>query len=344
MDTMKHNHPETIGRLRLLLVVTWEEKGEWYLYQRLKECCRSVEVVHPHQSRDRLTPVLLALRAFARRGNVDAVCSWSLPVGVCYGLLNRLLRSRKAPRHILRDFHLNLMRADWRYRLRLAFLRLALPGIDVLLCTSREEAALYQKMFALAPGRVSFFPDAPPSQFLTVKSVGPVSDYVFAYGNSDRDFDTLLAAAEGLDHDTVILSQQYKPVRSLSAGVRILSHRISLQAMQELIQQAAVVVVPLEHYRVAAGQNSLLEAMALGRPVIVTENFATREYAEHGRTALLCPPGDAARMAELLRQVFEDRQAAETMAARAREAAAEMLDRQVELFIDSIRHACAGRL
>jgi Glycosyl transferases group 1 len=338
-------------RLRIMLVVTWQEEGEWYLCRQLTTRCQCVEVLQPSRSAGhcskwtaalagRMNPALLALRAFARRKRFDAVCSWCMPVGVCYGLLNRLFGGRGAPRHILRDFHINLMRTDWRYRVRLALLRMALPGIDMLLCTSREEAGLYAAMFGLAPGRVSFFPDVPPSQFLTAQAAGPLSDYIFACGNSDRDFDTLLAAVEGLGYDTVILSQQFTPRRPLPDGVRILSHRISMQAMQELIQQAAVVVVPLEHERVAAGQNSLLEAMALGRPVIVTDNFATREYAVQGRTALLCPPGDAARMAQLLRQVFEDRNATEAMAARARKATEEMLNRQVELFIDSVRHIC----
>jgi hypothetical protein len=355
MDTLEGKLPSVdtaTERLRIALVVTWKEEGEWYLYRQLITRCRCVEVLQPGRGAGhypkwaavlagRLAPALLALRAFARRRNFDAVCSWSLPVGVCYGLLNGLLGGRVAPRHILRDFHINMVRNDWQYRLRIAVLRLALPGIDELLCTSREEASLYEKMFNLAPGRVKFFPDVPPSQFLTVRTVAPVSDYIFACGNSDRDFGTLLAAVEGLGYDTVILSQQFTPLRPLPVGVRILAHRISMQAMQELIQQAAVVVVPLEHYRVAAGQNSLLEAMALGRPVIVTENFATREYAVHGDTALLCPAGDTARMAQLLRQVFEDRDAAEAMAARARKATEEMLDRQVELFIDSVRHICA---
>lgn len=355
MNALQHKIPPSNasdGHLRLLLVVTWKEEGEWYLYRQLTARCRCVEVLQPGHDAGRcpkwaaalarrLTPALLAIRAFARRRRFDAVYSWSMPVGTCYGLLNRLFGCSGAPPHILRDFHVSLMRTDWRYRLRIALLRLALPGIDELLCTSREEAALYEKMFALPAGRVSFFPDVPPSQFLTVQTAAPVSDYIFACGNSDRDFDTLLAAVEGLGYDTVILSQHFTPQRPLAKGVQILAHTISMQAMQELIQQAAVVVVPLEHYRVAAGQNSLLEAMALGRPVIVTENFATREYAVHGDTALLCPAGDVARMAQLLRQVFEDRDAAEAMAARARKATEEMLDRQVELFIDSVRHIYA---
>jgi len=350
INAAQHTIPpadDPTARLRLLVVVTWKEEGQWYLYRQLKTRFRTVEVLQPGPGMrhvpalaGRVMPALLALRAFARRRRFDAVCSWSTPVGVCYGLLNRLAGRRGGPRHILRDFHVNMEREDWRYRLRLGLLRTALPGIDTLLCTSREEAPLYAETFALEPARIRFFPDVPPSQFLAVRTAAAVSDYIFAYGNSDRDFDTLLKAVQGLGHQTIILSQQFAPRRPVPPGVQIVSDRVSMPKIQEIIQAAAVVVVPLEHYRVAAGQNSLLEAMALGRPVIVTENFATREYTVHGRTALLCPAGDAACMAQLLRQVFADRSAAEAMAARARQAASEMLDSQVELFIDSVRDVC----
>lgn len=355
MNTLECNPPQAdtaADRLRLLIVVTWKEEGEWYLYRQLMTHYRCVEVLQPRRDSGpwpkcaaalagRLTPALLALRAFSRRKHFDTVCSWCMPVGVCYGLLNRLFGDRGAPRHILRDFHVSVVRTDWRYRLRIALLRWALPGIDAVLCTSRQEEMLYADTFAIAPRRISFFPDVPPSQFLNVQATATVSNYIFAYGNSDRDFDTLLEAVKGLGHDTVILSQQFTPRRAVPAGVRIVSRRVSMREMQEMIQAAAVVVVPLEHYRVAAGQNSMLEAMALGRPVIVTENFATREYASHGHTVLFCPAGDATQMAQLIRQVFEDRNEAEAMAARAHEATAVMLDRQVELFADILRqHGC----
>ncbi len=51
MDTMEHNHPEIIGRLRLLPLVIWKKKGEWYLYQRLKGICRSQGCTRPGGSR-----------------------------------------------------------------------------------------------------------------------------------------------------------------------------------------------------------------------------------------------------------------------------------------------------
>jgi hypothetical protein len=344
---------EGCTRLKLLLLVTWKEEGEWYLYRQLKARLQSVEVLQPFFFSKAwpgfmamlaafFAPVYITLLAFARRTRFDAVFSWSMRMGVCYGILNRLFGSSVSARHILRDFHINPLRTDWRYRLRLALLRFALPGIDAILCTSRQEERQYAEQLAISPDRSCFFPDVPPSQFLKVHAARSVSDYIFACGNSDRDFKTLIGAVKVHEHPTVILSQQFRPREPLPATVRLISHRVSAQELQDLILGARAVVVPLEHFQVAAGQNSMLEAMALGRPVIVSENVATLEYARHGDTAFFFPAGDAARLAQLVQQVFADPDMAEAMGRGAHESVRRLLDEQVRMFLDIARRFTAG--
>jgi len=49
-----------------------------------------------------------------------------------------------------------------------------------------------------------------------------------------------------------------------------------------------------------------LNAMAVGKPVIVTDPAGASSYIEHGVTGLLVPPGDTKRLAEALRYLLED--------------------------------------
>jgi glycosyltransferase involved in cell wall biosynthesis len=46
--------------------------------------------------------------------------------------------------------------------------------------------------------------------------------------------------------------------------------------------------------------NSILEAMACGRPVVATDIGGNREVVEHGRTGLIVPPGDPEALARAL--------------------------------------------
>jgi glycosyltransferase involved in cell wall biosynthesis len=52
--------------------------------------------------------------------------------------------------------------------------------------------------------------------------------------------------------------------------------------------------------------NSLLEAMALGKPVVATDVGGNRELVQHGRTGLLVPPGDAEMVARAILSLIND--------------------------------------
>ena len=60
----------------------------------------------------------------------------------------------------------------------------------------------------------------------------------------------------------------------------------------------------------------ILEAMALGRPVIATNAGGPREIVEEGVTGLLVPPSDPPALAAAIRRLFADRQSTETMGQR----------------------------
>ena len=51
---------------------------------------------------------------------------------------------------------------------------------------------------------------------------------------------------------------------------------------------------------------SLLEAAAMGRPIVATDVAGTRTIARHGENALLVPPGDAVALADALERLARD--------------------------------------
>ncbi|MBI4167040.1 MAG: glycosyltransferase [Acidobacteria bacterium] len=51
---------------------------------------------------------------------------------------------------------------------------------------------------------------------------------------------------------------------------------------------------------------AVLEAMAAGKPVVVTQSGGTKELVEDGRTGFLVPPGDSEALAARIREVLAD--------------------------------------
>lgn len=330
-----------INRLRLLFLLPWKEEGRWGLYQEILPLAKEFQVLHPYgewannrfggRVAGKLGEFLVPLIAVSKRRRFDVVMSWSMRIGIVYGVVSRVLKHNSIL-HVMRDFHVNLERKDFGYRLKLLLLKLAIPGIDLFLCTSRQEQLIYARLFNIDRNRLLFFPDFPIASLCNRKPQ-VTQDYIFAYGNSDRDFDTLVRAAALSQNRLLILSQTYAPKDAVPEHVRLIQERLPMEELLETIGACRLLVLPLQSYWVAAGQNSMLETMALGRPLIVTSNLATLEYAEHRKTAVFVEAGDAAGLAAEIDYFWHHPVEAETMGRQARNHAQQLIKDRLRIFM-----------
>lgn len=175
-----------------------------------------------------------------------------------------------------------------------------LDGRRVTYCVlSTAEQRLFPDTWGVSPERVVF---TPYCHTLTEEELAaPVSEGggVFAGGNSLRDYGPLVQAARGLAA-TVTIATRLSVDAPLPANVALgpLSH----EEFVARLRAADAVVVPLRPGLVrSAGQQTYLNAMALGKLVVVTDAPGVRDYVEHGATGLVVPPADADALADALR-------------------------------------------
>jgi glycosyltransferase involved in cell wall biosynthesis len=106
----------------------------------------------------------------------------------------------------------------------------------------------------------------------------------------------------------------------LSKQVILAGYRKDVPA---LLKSADIFLLPS---RTEGLSNSLLEAMAVGCPVVATDIPGTKDIVSHMRTGLLVPVRSPETIAHALRTVMEDRQLAQRLANHAAEWVAERLD------------------
>jgi glycosyltransferase involved in cell wall biosynthesis len=336
---------KTLQRPKLLMMIHWKESGKWDLYQAIMGCMEKLEILQPFGLNrfrsnfwNRLTYILsefyLPLAALMKRDSFDIVMSWSMRLGICYGVLNRLFRRSGSPKHIIYDFHIDLTRTDWIYRFRLKLLRFAIPGIDFFFTTSEKEIEIYARLFGIRPDLMAFWPMT-PAAYLLKKDISSRGDYLFSYGNSDRDYDMLIQAVKNLPVQTVIVSRTYQPTYPLPSGIVLIREK-PWDELLALIESSRMVILPLKSYNVAAGQLCMLETLALGRPLIVTRNMATVEYAVDGKTALFFDAKDAETLSDHIRYLLDYPDAAETMGQTARKAVGGNAARRLAALMDAL--------
>jgi glycosyltransferase involved in cell wall biosynthesis len=134
--------------------------------------------------------------------------------------------------------------------------------------------------------------------------------FVVASAGDDRlrDHATLISAirilrAAGVDATLELATTN--PV-DLPAELGTLHARRMGGQMRQVYRQSTVVAVALSPNKVGSGLTVVLEAMASGRPVVVTANPGMAGYVEHGVNGLLVRPNDPAAMAASIGALLAD--------------------------------------
>jgi glycosyltransferase involved in cell wall biosynthesis len=188
---------------------------------------------------------------------------------------------------------------------------------------SRAQRERFPPLWRVDPGRVHV---TPYYYTLSEEELAlPVerSGGVFAGGDSHRDYGPLLAAARRLDVPFTLATRRLAgAVAALPSNVR--AGRVAHDEFMSLMREASVVVVPLRSREDrSAGEQTYLNAMALGKPVIVVDSLGVREYVDDGKSGLVVPPGDADALTEAIAWTLDDanRPAIERITTRARDVA-----------------------
>lgn len=157
-----------------------------------------------------------------------------------------------------------------------------------------------------------FFPRRPYPERPLVLSVG---------GDRDRDPETLFGALALLRRarpqvEVVVQSASSATPPPGVVKVPQLTHR----ELRSLYARASVVAVATRPNLHVSGLTVSLEAMATGRPIVITESPGVDDYLHDGSTAMLVPPARAEALSEGIIRLLDDPAEAARMGDRGRAA------------------------
>jgi glycosyltransferase involved in cell wall biosynthesis len=192
-------------------------------------------------------------------------------------------------------------------------------------------AEVQREYFArlVPPERIFVQPHGVDTQFFHPLEEPPIEPIVVTVGAHLRDFETL---KKTLCH----IWAEDERVRLLAIGTRsdkkwlfsglddpriTFMDRVSDEALLAAHQAACVAVFALQD---ATANNSILEAMASGLPIVATDVGGVREYVD-ATSGVLCPPRDPESLAAAVLRLLGDSSVRVRMA-RASRARAETLD------------------
>ncbi|WP_372617619.1 glycosyltransferase family 4 protein [Falsiroseomonas sp.] len=207
--------------------------------------------------------------------------------------------------------------ADWRPRRIVQ--EFVLPRADLVLTQTHAQAEYLVRQFTLRRPPFYVGPRIDEAFFRPDPAAGP-GDYALAVGNdAARDFSLLVEAAAGLDLELKLLTRLPVPQPTgARARIEVIDRRVSYRELRTLYAGARLVALPLRQRISPGGMTSLLEAMAMGKPYVLSASSGVTELAEDGVTGRVVPIGDTAAFGAALAELWTDPARAAAMGAAGR--------------------------
>lgn len=178
-------------------------------------------------------------------------------------------------------------------------------AVDRYVVYASREIDDYARVFSLPHEKFIFMPyhTTVDLNTLTVKK----GNYLFSGGNFGRDYSTLAKAVEGLDLKVIIACTSSQALKGIRYPENVSIVGVSHQEFMRLMAESGINVVSLlEGLLHAGGQQTILNAMAMGKPVIVTDPEGAKDYIENGVDGILVPPSDPDRLRSAILRIHND--------------------------------------
>ena len=188
-----------------------------------------------------------------------------------------------------------------------------LRSYDACVCLSRVVRDELVAEVGRDPATTVLLPWGPDLDFAGYHSTG--EQFVVSTGKTHRDVGTLLAALAGLG----IPARVHIPNRSEDDGVVRIVPTLPYSTMLDYLQQAAVVAIPLHDIDQLAGITEVNDALALGKPLVVTRTPYLDADIEAIDCGFVIEPGDVDGWRSALTKLWNDPGLRHEMGRRGRE-------------------------
>jgi glycosyltransferase involved in cell wall biosynthesis len=201
-------------------------------------------------------------------------------------------------------------------------------GHDQFLCLTKEIKQQFEEELSISPDRVRVIEWGTDLSFYdpcNAQHATNANPFIISAGKTFRDYDTLVNALNGTEVSLKIYcsGQSAPSISEFSSNIEVIfnhptNNAISYRDLLLEYQKSHAIAIPLPDTRNLAGLTSLLDAMAMGKAVIITRNKQIDIDIEKEKIGLVVEPGDVLGWRDAVSYVIEHPEAAIEMGRRGR--------------------------
>jgi glycosyltransferase involved in cell wall biosynthesis len=264
----------------------------------------------------------VALEVHRRRDEYDAIVTWSDRLSLSLMALDRLQPGAKP--------HIALLYWFSRPSVRMTLRALGDRSLQGMVTWPTVQRAYAIDRLGIPPSKLYLVKHFVDQLFWTAPEQPVETDMICGAGSEMRDYPTLLEAIRGTDLVCHIATDHVRVDRlgfarrvgaeafARDAPPNVTIGRRPPQELRKLYARSRFVVVPLRPSDTDNGITVILEAMAMGKPVICSRTEGQVDVIQEGKTGIFVPAGDAEALRRAMLELWNDPARAREMGARGR--------------------------
>jgi glycosyltransferase involved in cell wall biosynthesis len=285
-----------------------------------------------------LAGMTVAVRLFLRRSQCQGVVTDGGASGLLFAWLQVLFPQGRKP-HVMVDcnwYRSGSRLRDWFKRFRL---RWAARSVHRFAVWASHEVDDYHQAFGLPQEKLVYVPfhGTLTDYEFQVRDDG----YLFAGGNYDRDYPTLIEAVRPLDVPTWIATTRPEQLNGVTLPPQVRVKGTTVAGFRQAMAAARLVVVPMRKGLLhSGGQQTCLNAMLLGKPTIAVGCKWAVDFITDGDNGLIVDYEDVDGLRQAVRWVHDNPEAARRIAKRGQIHAAQFTtQRTMQAVYDLVKQA-----
>jgi glycosyltransferase involved in cell wall biosynthesis len=256
------------------------------------------------------------IEAFLSKRKYDAVISWTEKLGIPFALLLKVTGSRVP--------HITLFSwiSNWK---KAVALRLAHSHISRMILMSSVQRDFAVNSIGIPASKIALLKWPVDTKFW--RPMDAKVDMVCSVGREMRDYGTLIEAWRTCNVPCHIAAASFPGkkdawretiARAGALPPHITIGKKSYTELRDLYARSMFLVMPILPTDTDNGTTSILEAMAMGKPVICSKVRGQADVIEDGKTGFFVPQGDPAALREKMEYLWNNPDIARRMGQDAR--------------------------
>jgi glycosyltransferase involved in cell wall biosynthesis len=265
----------------------------------------------------RLQNLTVAVRLFLQRRPGRTFVTGGGLDGITFALLQSLFAWRPNP-HVMVDCNWYESATRFGSWVRKLQMRVASRSVKEFVVWATHELEDYARAFDLPSEKLRYVPFHTTLDYYQydIRDDG----YLFAGGNYDRDYQTLVEAVRPMDVPVWIATTRPETMRGIDVPENVRVAGTSAAGFREAMAAARLVVVPMQPGLLhSGGQQTCLNAMYMGKPTIAVGRRWAVDLMEDGVHGRIVDYGDAAGLRRAIQWVLDQPDEARRMASRGQE-------------------------